>query len=1099
MNFKYGLSIFLLTIIVQFSFAQMNVYGLVTSKDDGQPLPGVSVLIEGTQKGTTTDFDGRYSIEAKSGDVLVFSFMGMAEKKVTVAGSTTGSVVIDVVMESDTQVLDDVIVTALGISRNQKALGYSVQNVKSDKLTVAGTTNLNTALAGKAAGIQILGTAGSNLGRGPRIRIRGINALNGGQPLYVVDGNPVLDADAINMDDVAEISVLKGASASALYGSRALNGVVLIKTKSGQSKDGKTTVEFTNNFTIEEVPSYIYDDKFQYKYGGGYKQTFDKFVYNDGTHPSSWQKYNGQSLVNYAADESWGPMLNGQMVRHWDSWYPGSEFGKLRAWKDSGSRPSDYFNDELGLSNRMAVAVGKSGEGYQTRLSYTNISNKGVIPNTYRFQNFFALKGKVDLRSGFEAEAVLNYRNSKLTGEMREGYGNPTSGMFNQWYQMQIDLKRLKQYKQKDENGKWIYRTWNITSPHDIKPLYWDSPWRDVNESKGEGKMHDINGFVSLGYKLNDQIDFKGIVRKTIRYVSISTSRAPTRRNRFVDSYYSRQYHNLESNYEFVGNYRDKFFEDNFEVSGFLGGNLRLDEYKSVRGSTSGGLSIPELYNLSASKENPTTSNWIIESEVRSIYGSLSLGYDEMLYTEGTFRSDWSSTLPKNNNNFIYPSVSSSFIFTKLLKDYVGLDISNILSFGKIRASWAQVGGDTNPYRIDANYSLRSNNFSTYTLQDIPNEMPNENLKAQLTTSTEGGVEMKFFNNRVGFDFTMYENVNTNQIISVPVSRSSGYGSMLINAGKITTTGWELSLNVKPIETDNLEWELDFNISKNTPFVNELSKEYDIKKIYLGFRAYALENEEWGTFRGRVPEEKNGKHILTEEGLYKQKNDQVIKGKKALPDYTGGILSTTHYTLPNNLGALSLSLQFDYQIGGNIDDIESEYRNYSGMSKETAGTNDLGNPVRNKIVKKDGTTRGVGGSYKYVKVGDHSPKTGGVRVDGVDKDGKPVSYYVEPSTYYKRRNRLYPYFGLRDATYFKLREVNLSYSLPKSLLEGMGISSASIGFVMRNAWLIYKDPTLSGDPSETAGASGYDYKYSWGIYSQLPNTRSYGFNINVKF
>ena len=1073
-----------------FAFAQkLSISGTV--KDgSGQPLPGVNVFIQGTKIATTTDFDGNYQIKASKDDVLVYSYVGMKQQLVVVADATT----IDVVLEEDSAELSEVVVTALGISRDRKKLGYAVQSVKSEKLNLAGTTNINNALVGKVSGVQIMSRSDANLDGTPSVRVRGVNTIDGfGTPLYVVDGTPILDPASINMDDVAEMSVLKGASASALYGSRAVNGVILITTK--KAKGGKLEVSVTNNFTVSKVARW-YDDRFQNEYGGGYTQEFDKFQYVKGRDPDSWAKYDKQPVVNYAADESWGPRFEGQKVRHWDSWYPGDEFGKLRAWEASPTPVSSFF--DTGINNRIAANVARSGKMYNARLSYTNVNVKGVLPLSKSNQNFVTARIKLDLSKSFAVEGSINYTKKKVQGDFSNtGYGNATAGSFDQWYQRQLDLNRLKKYKQLDKDGRTVYRTWNITGPRNLRPSYWDSPYRDVNDNKRTRERTYLTGFLSLEYKIGETITLKALSRNSTGLNALRQYNSGTRRQDFIDSYEKDESATIERNHEFLATYQDRFLDDHLSVDGLLGANLRNETYNSTNAGTNGGLSFKGLKTLNNSVAPHMVFSNSTEKEVRSLYGSLNLGYNEFLFVEASLRSDWSSTLPESNNNFTYPSFSGSFVVSKLLRDLNVLP--DFISFGKIRASWAQVGADTGPGMLQPAYFMGFASYMGNSMQNLPPTKPAENLKPALTTSTEFGVEMKFLDNRLGFDVAYYNNVNTDQILNVPVSGISGYTSANVNAGKIVNKGWELSLNVVPLRTTNLSWNVDFNLSQATPIVEELAPEKGLTRLYLdsGSRlpsyAYAREGKRYGAFRGDVPKMINGKPVLGTDGRYQRETDPEkmwVENKFSMPDYTGGFATSVNYTLPKNMGSIVLAAAFDFRIGGYIVDNNKRNMNQSGLSKETVGTNALGNRKRDLVKDKSGKL--ISNGYGAVKVSEAHKDSGGIRVDGVDQSGKPVSYYVHPKTYYNVGNAYAPYHALYDASYLKLRELNLSYNVPKSWLDAIKATSASIGIVVRD-YLLIKDSAISIDPSQTSDIR------PWLSWSQLPSTETMGLNVSINF
>ena len=499
---------------------------------------------------------------------------------------------------------------------------------------------------------------------------------------------------------------------------------------------------------------------------------------------------------------------------------------------------------------------------------------------------------------------------------------------------------------------------------------------------------------------------------------------------------------------------------------------------------------VKDLWNTSASKDNVGASDAIAEMEVRSFYGTMNVGYDEMLFAELSLRSDWSSTLPKDDNSFTYPSISGSFIFTEFLKK-MNQEIP-FVSFGKLRASWAQVGDDTNTYSLQPTYSLSSTKYDGNLIQSVPGTKPNENLKAALTSSTEFGLEMKFLDNRFGFDFAYFKNVNTNQIINVPVSASTGYSNTRINAGQITNSGWELALNMIPLRTDSWDWSVDFNISRSVSIIDRLYPEKNIKELSLGGYAYAMEGEQYGVFKGDVPKMHNGLPLLDTSGEHVRETDpkKRVMDRSALPDFTGGMVSTLSYKLPNNAGKLNFNVALDYQIGGTIIDINARYMNHSGLGTKTVGINDKGGRFRDPI--RDRNNKVVDGHVINAK--DAGSKTGGMRIEGYDEDTKnPVAYYIHPKKYYHYSNIYRPFHAAYDASFIKLRELLISYSLPKSLLQRTGITSASIGLVLRDM-LLYSDADISIDPSQAA--SSYQPWISWG---QLPSTNTLGLNLNLTF
>lgn len=1060
-------SIFMLNVMFYAAAQEVKISGTVKDANN-EPLLGATILVKGTIQGVVTDNSGKYNLTAPKGATLVFSFVGFAKKEVLIGNQTQINVTL-----SD-EVLGEVVVTALGVSREERSLGYSVQQVSGAKLSVVNESNVVSSLSGKISGVQVIGSSGAAIGGSQKIRLRGVTSLGSNDsPLIVVDGTPISNsvfaptgwgggrdygnlAGDINYNDISAVSVLKGPSAAALYGQRGANGVIIITTKKGSARKG-IGVEYNHSTTFDRV--YVLP-KYQNEYAGGYSQDYLTFKYDPARHPTSWASFDGQKILNYGADESWGPKIDGTPIRHWDSWYPGEEFGKLRPLTANPNNVRDFFETGTTISNNVALSGGDAKSSF--RLSFGNISTKGVMPNSKLSKTNVGINASTRLSPKLKASVSLNYVLTSALGRPSSGYSgrNPINS-FNQWFQRQIDIKRLRNYK----NPDGTVRTWNIKGPNDYNPAnpssflvgqYWNSPYFESYENAPTDSRNRVFGNINLSYEFIPGLTLSAIARTDAYSQTIEEKVASGGLDQ--DEFYTSLSRAREDNFEFLLQYNKTLGE--FSINANLGGNVRRNMYNAVTERTSGGLSIPGLYTISASVDRPNVSNYKSEKEVRSLYLSTSFGYKGMLYLDVTARNDWSSSLPEKNNAYFYPSLSTSFVFSELMN-------VSWFSFGKVRLSWAQVGSDIGPYRINPVYSIGTPYGSSPSL-GVPGTLNNADLKPQTSSNYEAGLEVKFLKGRIGFDVTYYFNPIKNQIITLPVPSASGYSSVITNAGQITRKGIEFSLSGTPIKTSGFSWDVNFNLAKNITTVDELAEGVDnllleqtLSTRWGGTSLYARAGEEWGQVIGKRIKRINGQPVLNANGSYVL--EQNVPLGTVLPDFTGGIMNTFRYK------NWELSAFIDFQIGGKFFSVTKMFNAYSGLSAETVGLNNKGNSIRDAVA--DG---------------------GGVHVKGVGEDGAAIDTYVDAQTYY---NRL---FGLTerwlyDATYVKLREVRLGYSLPGSIVKKTPFNNISIGFIAKNLWLIHTN--LEGlDPSEISGGAG---GYNLAEGGQLPGVRSLGFNLRL--
>lgn len=1041
-----GFLALLLALVVQISFAQeKTVTGKVS--DASGPLPGVTVVVKGTNTGTQTDFDGNFSISASVGDVLQFSFIGMKNSEITVGSSNS----YDVTMTESAEALEEVVVTALGIKREKKSLGYAQQSVDGDQLNKTRQTDISNALAGQVAGVQFVGAPSSGFGNSS-IRLRGDTNV-----LYIVDNIKVGSPSDINTDEIEEMSVLKGAAATALYGPEGINGVIVITTKSAQN--GQSQVAINSSTAWENV--YLLPE-YQNEYGGGYSQDFNVFSYDPSKHPAEWAAFDGQQMVEYYADESWGPRLEGQMVRHWDSWIPGDTFGELRPFEAQPNNIKDFY--DTGVTYNNAITFSKGGEDYSIRANINNIERTGVYPNSERITTQANINATLNLTDRLTATAVANYQDRRTKNFQDNGYGNVGSN-FNQWFQRQLDMDRLRDYRR---NGSLV--SWNLNGPTDLTPLYWDSPFVEPMENVNYQTKNAFFGKMGLAYDFGHGFDAAIEVRKRQNSYEYN--------DRFAWGALGQpSYNENESNSnqeEAFGllNYKNQISED-FDVSASLGFELQTNNYKSITAGTVGGLTTVDFYSLNTSVDRPSLSSYKSTSKRRSTFLNASFGYKSMLYLDGAARMDWSSTANADNNRVETYGGSLSFIFSQLFNS------KDVVSFGKLRASFAQAPRFPGVYSLSETYSVGTPYGSDGTLS-VRGSYPNPGLYGGVREEFEIGTELKFWGDRLGIDLAYFEKADKELPVSVSLDGSTGYTGTISNAGKQSYNGFEVGFNATPVSNDSFRWDIAINVATLKRRVDAIADGIDVNVLSSSWRGIQLQErvgEEWGAIYGRAYRRDDaGNVLLSSTGSPRYDSNQYLGN--VLPDYTGGIINNFSYK------KFSLGFDIDFQKGGKVFSVTKMFNNYSGLGSETVGNNELSNPVRDAI---DGT-----GGWWYTPTSGATATSGGVLIEGVDEtSGAPASYYVDASVYWGRLFALHERW-LYDASYWKLRTVRIDYSFGE--IENSPISDLNIGLFANNVWVI--DSAIPGlDPSEIELANGVP----WTEGGQSPNTRTIGLNLKLVF
>lgn len=1044
----------MLMLVLLFAFLSISshaqaqtVSGKVVSAEDGAGLPGVNVVLQGTTIGTVTDIDGNYSLDAPGSGTLVFSFIGFETQEVPILNRS----VVDVRLASDVQQLSEVVVTALGIVREERSLGYSAQEIGADELNKTRESNVVNALSGKVAGVQVTGSGGA-LGGSSRITIRGVNSISGNnQPLFVVDGVPMANdnytdanqrsgrggydfgnfAQDISPDDISTISVLKGPSAAALYGNRAANGVILITTKSGRGSQG-IGVSLNSSVTFETTYSF---PKYQNLYGGG----AGPFTKNA----------EGQYVARYDVDASWGPRLDGRPVRQWYSYYEDDpDFGRETPWVAHPNNIEDFFETGVTFSNNIALTGGNDKASF--RLSYTNIDQKGTLPVSSLERNSLNFRGSANFTEKFRADVGVIYTKNNTDGLPGTGYdGMNVMQQFNHFGQRQLDMNKLKHYQMADGTQ----RGWNlIDAGNSYDMIYSNNPYWVRHKYRGFNDRDRLIGNVGLTYDFTDWLSLSAgastdyYLDRREDYIAEGSSLGDKPFN-YTEGI--REYQ--ENNYNFLFR-MDKNITDQFSLGATFGGNkMRRTFFRNV-GSTVDGLQVPGVYTISNSVGRPNIDDYREEKEVNSFFGSVTLGFLDMVYLDASLRNDWSSTLPVDNNSYLYPAVSGSFVFTELAP----INTSSVLTFGKLRGGWARAGNDTEPYRLGINY-VGKQPYGSNPNYSVPVTLNNADLKNETTDSWEVGAELQLFQNRLGLDVTYYNKVTKDQIIVADVSPTSGYWASVLNAGEMTNKGWEVLLTGSPVDVENgLRWDIIVNWSTYENEVVELAPGLDTYVLgsapFQSGNIVAQEGKKYGTITGYgFLRDENGNKIVDEDGYYKRTEELVDLGS-FLPDWNGGITNTFTY------GGASLSVLVDGQYGGSIFSLSNLWGKYSGLFEETAENN-----IRET----------------------------GVIADGVREDGSVNDQVISAESFWAQTYQL-DEAEVYDASFIKLREVRLGYTLPNAWFNNTPFRNVNLSIIGRNLATLYKRvPHI--DP-ETALSSGNLQGIEAG---QIPPARSIGFNLSV--
>ena len=1016
-----------------------TISGRVTS-DAGLGLANTSVFLQGTNIGTLTDDDGSYSFTVApqnvTGDSATLTARRIGYKQASVRiDLVPGSITRDITLETMATQLQAVVTTALGLQKEKSQLGSAQQQLSTEELNTTRSQNFVDQLQGKVSGLSITGSG--TAGGSTKIVLRGSNSINGNNtPLFVVDGMPVandnrgsspdggslsntgVDAGStindINPDDIETISVLKGPNAAALYGSRAANGAIIITTKHGRS--GQVRTQLNTSYSWER-PSIFID--WQNLYGQG---SAGNFKYVDG-------KGGG---INDNYDQSYGPRLDGRPIDQFT--------GPQQPWVAHPDNVDSFFDTGHTFSTTIAVAGGTDNANARLSIGNTNIA--GVIPAN-KFHNITgSLGGELKLGSRISTTASLQYARNNAKNRPGMGYNTGIMEQFL-WFGRQVDMDALRD-KMYDEEGNLF--NWNHNFHNNPFWLQYDNPQHDnrqrvITSASGTYKVNDwLGATVRAGLDSYNWRIERTFAKGNLAFTNANYAGAFT----FVNQY------NSENNIDFLLN-ANRSLTSRISMDGLFGATRRYSEFRTDQTYTAG-ISVPGIYNVSNAAISPTLNNFYSERQTNSVYGSLAFTWDGWWTVEGTARNDWSSTLPRGNNSYFYPSVNTSVVLTDAIPSLA----SNALSYLKLRAAYAQVGNDAPPYQLASTYNGVSNKFGSLPQYELSSNIANFDLKPELTNSFEVGAEVGFFDNRISLDASYYDKSTRNQIINLVVSSTGGFLTKSLNAGEITNHGYEALVTAIPLRTDDFEWTTSFNFARNRSEVVSLAPGLNTV-ILASQRAATVEarvDEPYGALYGRTykRDEATGELLLS-NGLPQQGPTERLGNIN--PDWTGGWSNTLKYR------QFTLGFLLDIRQGGETFSNTNMMCEQSGACSNTL----LGREV-------DWNNPGIVGK-------------------GIDEEtGQPNTTNVTSEQWFQAKwliNEAYTY----DLSYVKLREMRVGYDLPSSIVGRLSASAANISLVARNLWTHKNIPNIDPEFAYSSGnAQGFEYM-------PIPQNRSIGINVQI--
>lgn len=1042
----------------------IQVTGKVTDAADGQPLPGATILVQGSRAAQVSDNDGNYTITCAPTATLVFSFVGYTAVDVAVNSRS----VVNVEM-SAANVLDEVIITALGITREKKSIGAAIQDVKSDAITQSGHQNLSSALSGRVAGMQVTSSGGA-LGAGSRIVIRGNSSLSSNDPLIVIDGVPMTNDNYtqnsvdygsglydLNPEDIENISVLKGGSA-ALYGMRAGNGVILITTKSGKSAQEGVSVSYNGNFTVDQMYNL---PKLQNSYGQGYEGA--EFYYKESGYSGSYSDwvYNVcgyNDLGNYmGADESWGPRLDaGLMIPQWDSPVVNGSH-TATPWVSHPNNVKEFY--ETGFSMNHNISVTTKGDKATTRASLGLRDQKGTLPNTDQKRFSAQVNTSMDLNKYVSFDLTMNYTRTKSDNLPMNSYdaGNPLQSLL-QWFGRQVNMQSLEDTWDKG-NDPYTGR------PYNWNPDYHQNPFYTMYNNTNSFDRNRFMGKSSLWIKPTDWLKFEA--RVGYDYYDTYTKQVVLYHTDYPEGgfwAYNRKNGNLEA--DFLAYFSKTLGDNMFSINAVVGANYRDQQY-SANSMSASSLIVPGVFTVSNAAGTPGTSMDTSHIRSNSVYGNLSLGYKGMLYVDASARNDWSSTIA---DPFFYPSITGSWIITETFPSLKG----SALEFLKVRGGWTKVGSATSAYQTSRYYSSVGYSINGAGQYQNPTTYPPAGLRPESVVTSEVGLEAQFLEGRLSFDLALYNKTTTDQILSADVSRATGYSSMKINAGEINNKGIEIQLKATPVQTRDFKWDVTLNWSKDKSKIVSLYKDETTGQELLVYNV----GSEWSTYnQARVGEpwgalvgtgfkyDDNGNVLVGSNGLPLRVSDAVLGNVN--PDWMAGLAMDFQWK------NLSFGVMFDFRKGGDVFSVSQMFSTYTGQYDFTAANG----------VRENGAVYGK----------DIFPWKTFVKEDGSVND-IVVDPYSAYNNFYNNRE-----LCVFDGSYLKLKDLYITYTFPKAMFSPTSfVKALNVSLVGNNVailWL-HESNICHIDPESNVNAS--NSKVGLESNSHLP-TRSLGFKVGITF
>lgn len=1057
--------------------AQSIIEGYVHDADN-IPLPGVNIYFKHSKLGTTSNEMGYFSIQAlHKKDTLVASFIGYQDTYIT----HFSKLPLQLFMQETTETLEEVVLTAFGISKEKKSLGYAIQELDEQDLGNGNNTNPLIQLSGKVSGLSIGQTSGGDESSS-RIVLRGNRFLGqDNQALIVVDGIPIdnttrgtggtwggIDYGSgiadINSEDIASISVLKGPNAAALYGSRASNGVLIITTKKADEKSLR--VQFQSSLSVQKADI---QNEFQNTYGAG---SMGQFEYKYFSEDDTLHTDNGQSIYFSSGDsiaqfntgyygKSWGPQMQDQLFLDWD--------GSVRTYSPQEDNYQDFY--QLGFRVQNSVSIDKANDDSHIRFSYANTKNNSISPNSNYDKHVISIRAGAQLNHRIEVDSKIALSNQKTNNRLNQSDGRGAARHFN-LMPRSISLESLENYT--DENGS--EKIWYTPWPWMSNP-YWMAYENNNNDQRNRILTHLMTK-IQLNEAVEIQVKTGLDSYNDNRYNRIATGSFQN----YFGEYSEQKSSFLESNTSVLLLYQ-KQLHAKLHLNGTLGANSMYQKYDEFYARNSQ-LAEPHFYVLSNSELPINLSTYISEKAINSTFGSIQFNYTNYLFADFNLRNDWSSTLPTDENSYLYASTNFSFVFSEALN----LE-NNQFNFGKVRASWAKVGSDTNPYGLQLSYT-QQNPFNGVGLASINTQMPNPILKPMFTNSKEIGLDLSFFENKIDIQSTYYHSITDNQILQSNISDASGFDTYLNNVGSVLNNGFELQAKVNLYQSKDLNISSIFNFTKNKNEVLSLSNNLEnyILASHWGITIEAKPGDAYGNIVGvSILKDERGNRLVNESGMYIAGERKVLGNIN--PDWSASLSPSVSYK------SWSLQCLFDLKMGGDLYSATNMYgMGYSGNYVQTLEGREEWYASENErealgISTEDWTPTGG-----YLAEGVYAE---GTSINDTDVSGETNQTYVNPELYWGQfsewGNEIHE-IHVYDASYIKFRELNISYQFSKKWAQKFKMQQLSLAFFARNLALLYsKLPNI--DPEST-----YTNGNGQGIeYGSYPFAKSFGISLNANF